>query len=94
MKKLIPEPTVSQVASIRALIEGKATADQQKIGMAFIADGLAGRLDLPFQDGGEEGRRLTDFNCGRQFVGIWIGKMLEPATLNAAQERERRAKVQ
>lgn len=68
------EYKIPQVAAIIALENGEATADQQRLALAWIVKQACGVHDLAYRPG-EDGRRDTDFMLGRQFVGQQILKM-------------------
>jgi len=72
---LPPDFKLADVASIQALMIGKADAEQQKRALRYIVETLAGTYDPSYRPGAEEGRRETDFAEGRRFVGLRIVAM-------------------
>ena len=42
------------VLAVRALLRGEASADQQRVGMSFIANQLCRRFDSPYIPGSTE----------------------------------------
>jgi len=67
-----PEYEIADVAAIQAWIEGVASADQQRRAARFIIEKACGTYDQPFS---LQDTRLTDFACGRMFVGQQIVKL-------------------
>lgn len=63
------------IHAMQALAAGVASADQQRRVLDWIVLHAASTYDQPFQPGGEDGRRATDFACGRMFVGQQIVKL-------------------
>ena len=73
--RLPPDFKLADVASIQALMIGKADAEQQKRALRYIVETLAGTYDPSYRPGADEGRRETDFAEGRRFVGLRIVAM-------------------
>lgn len=71
----------AEVQAIKALCEGRATSEQQRMGMRWIIEAAANYHDIDFRPGGLEGERASAFNSGRRFVGAQIHKL---RTLNLA----------
>lgn len=61
--------------AFRALLEGNASADQQKLALNWMINIGARTYDVPFQLD-DESNRQTVFMCGRAFVGKRIVTML------------------
>lgn len=81
MKANHPAPYDKDVLiAIRALIAGKATEDQQKLGMDWIITKASNLYDMSYRP---DERGGTDFHEGRRFVGSQIVKMTRPETLKA-----------
>lgn len=59
------------VASIQAVAEGVATADQQQHAMKVLIERLCGTYDEPFCPG-EDGRRSTDYALGKRRIGLML----------------------
>ena len=72
----------ADVVAIQAVFAGRADEIQQKRAMKWITETAAGVYDLPFRPGGEDGRRDTDFACGRAFVGSQILKLNKLNAMN------------
>lgn len=73
-----PAPyTEKEIRAIQALQRGDASAEQQQHALKWIVEVAAATYDMPYRPGGEDGRRDTDFACGRAFVGHNIVKMLK-----------------
>lgn len=88
------EFTEPQLYAIRALREGKATADQQKIALDWIMLHASSLHGMSFRSNEPNG---TDFHEGRRFVGAQIAYLLSPAALEElkgkkAQEAKRGTK--
>ena len=66
----------ADVSALQALRNGTATQEQQHRALEYIVGTLAGKNDLSYRPGGEEGRRDTDFSEGRRYVGLQISKLL------------------
>lgn len=90
-KPIEPQPALSavEVHAVRACIEGKASPEQAKLAIEWIAREAARVTDLSYRP---ERPIETAFNEGRRYVGILIRYMLEPATLAKAQEQDRKRK--
>ncbi|MEL6204116.1 MAG: hypothetical protein AAFR47_02225 [Pseudomonadota bacterium] len=65
------------VHAIKALAEGKASGEQQRLAWTFIVERIGAFSDLSYRPG-LDGRRDTDFHEGRRFVAA---QMLKIATL-------------
>lgn len=80
-----PEYDIADVAAIQAWVAGVASAEQQMRAARFVIEKACGTYDQPFslQDG-----RLTDFACGRMFVGQQIVK-LSKLNIERLKEAER-----
>jgi hypothetical protein len=83
-----PQPISQEreVLAIRAMIAGKATQEQQILGMEWIMREAARVPDVSFRPGDPH---YTAFNEGRRYVGVLIRYMLLPETLIAAQQHDR-----
>ncbi len=81
-----PLPNLPTLYSIRALFEGAATGDQQKMALEWIIFRACGTGEDPFVPG-DDGRRSTDFNLGRQFVGRQIARLRSPEALAEIEAR-------
>lgn len=82
--------------SVRAVLNGTATPEQQRGAMRWIMSQACRRLDLPWLPGGADAARQSDMLVGRQFVGILIGNMTDEATLEKAKaddEARRKAAI-
>lgn len=64
-------PSVVQVASLKAMAEGIATEHQQKVAMAFIVKEICGVDEVTFVPG-PDGDRLSAFAEGKRRVGSII----------------------
>jgi hypothetical protein len=62
----------TELASIKAVHDGVANADQQRIAFRAIVDKLCNTRGLSFAAGGEDGRRATDFSEGKRWVGATL----------------------
>lgn len=76
-----PTTTIIDVLAVRALLNGVADKDQQKIAVDWILYEVCRRKDNAFQPG-EEGRRDTDFDLGRHFCGVQIANCLDDRYLD------------
>lgn len=77
-----PITTEADVHAWRALMNGQASADQQLRCVNWIA--LAtGRAGVPYVSG-PDGERDTLVLLGQQRIGVMIGNMMAPATLDKA----------
>lgn len=81
--------------ALKALAAGVAIAGQQQLALKTIVEKFAGYYELSMR-GGPDGRRETDFNEGRRFVGAHIIHELKavradkkPAATPPAQRRPR-----
>jgi hypothetical protein len=73
--------------AIRALLNGEASKEQQQRALAWIVNVACGTYDQPFRPG-EDGKRNTDFACGKQFVGQQIVKLTKIRINNPNKPRE------
>lgn len=81
----LPVVTESEVRAIRAMTEGTASAEQQRMGMAWIGREACMMLDMSFTpDGRVNG--MTDFHEGRRFVGWMLRHLMTPEALKAAMD--------
>lgn len=64
------ELTPSEFASIKAVHDGVAHPEQQRIAFRTIVQKLCNTPGMSFAAGGEEGRRATDFAEGKRWVGF------------------------
>ena len=78
------------VLAVRALLRGEASADQQRVGMSFIANQLCRRFDSPYIPGSTE--LDAGVELGRHLVGVWIGNCNEPDFLEQLKAAEAEAK--
>lgn len=83
--KLPPPYDGADIAALKALREGRADPHQQTLALEWIVHALCGTYDMPFRPGGEDGRRDTDFACGKQFVGQQIVKLINLPSVSAEQ---------
>lgn len=79
---MIVEPItrVVDILAVRALLNGTADKDQQKIATDWILFEVCRRKDNPFQPGAD-GERDTNFELGRHFCGVQIANCLDDAYL-------------
>lgn len=79
----------SVVWAMKALAEGKASENQQKLLLNWIINDLCGTYDLPFRP---EGDRETVFASAKQFVGQQIVKLIkiDPKVIKEDTPNERR----
>jgi hypothetical protein len=80
----LPEPKFEEadVHSIRALLLGTASADQQRRGMRFILEEICRIFDSPYVSKGED--RESFVMVGRHQVGVIITSTQTPRVLEAA----------
>lgn len=71
-----PDHTTFIVSSLRALMNGTATAHQQKSAMEYIVNDICGTYDLAYRPKSE---RDTIFALGKQRVGQIITWLLQEA---------------
>ena len=71
--------------AIRALIEGKASEFQQKLGMDWIICKASNLYDMSYRPDENGG---TEFHEGRRFVGSQIVKMTNNLTLKGLEKQE------
>ncbi len=64
------------VSAIKALANGEARPDQQKLALDWIIDDLARTYDLSFRPDDAGGDRESAFAEGRRFVGLQLRKMI------------------
>lgn len=81
------EFTEIEVLSIRALLDGRADAGQQMIGMNAIGQKICRVFDSPYVANG--GDRDTFVMLGRHQVGVIITSTKTPRVLEEAQKRDR-----
>lgn len=88
-----PDYDSNDIAAFKALEAGAASPEQQKRALRWTLVGAADLYGLSYRNGGEDGRRATDFAEGRRFVGAQIVKMVNMpgAVLNALREKENAA---
>ena len=67
----------ADIMSVKALFDGKATADQQTRAMKWIVDSLCGTFDLSYRPDSD---RDTAFAEGKRFVGLQLVKALHMNT--------------
>jgi hypothetical protein len=67
----MPPFQMEDTHALRALLAGKATAEQQTRFLLWFKK-ATGVNTNPYRPGGEEGRRDTDLACGRKLVGDWF----------------------
>ncbi len=67
---------LADAMAVKAIYDGVATPEQQRMALDWIIGKAAGKDDEPYRPGGEHGRRDTDFACGRAFVGRQIVKLV------------------
>lgn len=79
------------VLAVRALLRGEASADQQRVGMSFIANQLCRRFDSPYIPGSTE--LDAGVELGRHLVGVWIGNCNEPEFLEQLKAAEAKQKI-
>lgn len=61
-----------ELLAFKAIAEGVASANQQRIALKTIVQKFAGTYDMSYRPGGPEGVRATDFAEGKRFVGTRI----------------------
>lgn len=88
MAELLPLITVKDVHAVRALIAGRATADQQLTAVKWLMEQACRRYDSPWTPGGADAARQSDFLAGRHYVGMVFNQMLSPKVLEDATKRE------
>lgn len=90
-----PDYDSHDIMALKALEAGNANEGQQQRALRWIIHGAADTYGLSFRNGGEEGRRATDFAEGRKFVGQQIVKMVNMpgAVLDALRQKEAAAKA-
>jgi hypothetical protein len=72
-----PDGIVLQdVAALKALQRGDATADQQQHALRFIVERACGTYEMSFCPG-EDGHRATDFAEGKRRVGLLLVSLLK-----------------
>lgn len=75
--------------AVRALFDGKADENQQKLALEWLIFRACGTGEDPFVQG-EDGRRSTDFNLGRQYVGRQIARLRSPEALAEIEARTKK----
>lgn len=63
------ETSPDELVAIRMLVGGKASEEQQRAVVRWIARATAVG-DMTFRPGGDDGRRASDFAEGKRFVGL------------------------
>lgn len=58
-------------SAFRALSQGEASPEQQRMAVEFMVYDLCGRYDQPYRPG-PDGDRDTAFACGR----LWVGQQI------------------
>ena len=81
------EPTISEVAALKALQAGKATPEQQQMALRWFIEKACRTYDASYRPGGHEGDRDTAFAEGRRFPGNQTVKMLN-MNINNLKARE------
>ena len=69
--------TDSDMAAIKALSRGEATAAQQVHALKFIVETVSDCYDLSYRSDDAGGERDTVFAEGRRFVGLQIVKLMK-----------------
>lgn len=64
-----------EIFALKAVCEGKADADQQRLAWAVIREKLCQCELMSFWPGGEDGRRGTDFAEGKRWVAIQMRRL-------------------
>lgn len=64
------------IMAVKALASGTASAGQQQTVLTFLIYKAAATYDMPFRPGGIDGKRASDFACGRMFVGQQFLKLI------------------
>lgn len=82
----VPDFDAADSAAIRALTEGKATADQQRRALDWIIYFAAATYDVSFRPDALGGDRATAFAEGRRFVGNSIILLTKIQTSKLKQE--------
>lgn len=75
--------------AIRAMFDGNANESQQKLALEWLIFRACGTGEDPFVQG-EDGRRSTDFNLGRQYVGRQIARLRSPEALAEIEARTKK----
>lgn len=70
-----PELHLKDVAAIKALAKGEASAEQQQHALKFIVERACGAYEEQFCPG-EDGRRATDYALGKRRVGLLLVSIL------------------
>ena len=68
-----PDYDKVDVQAIKALARGEANADQQRLALNFIVNGLSCAFDQSFRPGQPD---LTAFAEGKRFVGLQLDKLI------------------
>ena len=66
--------TERDVRLIQAIASGTATPEMQREAFKWIIEVAAATYDMPYRPG-DNGRRDTDFACGKAFVGQTLVRM-------------------
>lgn len=87
---VLPKPitTEADVHAWRALLNGRATSEQQVRCANWLA-AATGRMGVPYVSG-PDGERDTLVLLGGQRIGVMVGNMMLEATLAEAREDDRR----
>ena len=72
---LPPPYEIADAAAIQECVAGTASKEQQHRAFRWVFEVCAGRYDMPYRPGAQEGERDTTFALGRQFVGQQIVKL-------------------
>lgn len=80
------------VEAVKALANGEATPEQQKLVLDWIVNMAAGTYELSFRSDQDGGDRETAFAEGRRFVGMQVVKLVNmaPAMVAALRKQDGR----
>lgn len=67
---------VPEIAAVKALALGEATAVQQQLALKWMIENAAGTYDLSYRSDADGGERETAFAEGRRFVGLQLVKLI------------------
>jgi hypothetical protein len=70
-----PDIHLRDVAAMKALQRGDASAEQQRHALKFIVERVCGTYEEQFCPG-EDGRRATDYALGKRRVGLQLVSLL------------------
>jgi len=76
-----------EASAWQAIARGEANKDQQILALRWLLNGPCGLHDLQYRPG-ENGRRDTDFACGKRYVGQQVVKLIN-INIAALQQRKR-----